>query len=105
MVVTAGNFSGQRSVLWTNNGEEATLRVNKALSIRARHVEYETRPGPNGAAERDVIYIGGRRFRKVTVNGELRLCNHRAVDAKLIIKRHFSGDYLKGDGDPEDRPA
>ena len=101
MVVTAGNFSGQRSVLWTNKGEEATLRVNKALSIRARHVEYENQTGANGAAERDLVYLGGRRFRKVTVNGELRLCNHRAVDVKLIIKRHFSGDYVKGDGNPK----
>jgi len=101
MVVTAGNFSGQRSVLWTNKGEEATLRVNKALSIRAKHVEYENQTGANGAAERDVVYIGGRRFRKVTVNGELRLCNHRLVDAKLIIKRDFSGDLVKSDADPK----
>lgn len=101
MVVTAGNFSGQRSVLWTNKGEEATLRVNKALSIRAKHVEYENQTGANGVADRDVVYVGGRRFRKVTVNGEVRLCNHRTVDAKLIIKRHFSGDYVKGDGNPK----
>lgn len=101
LVMTAGNFSGQRSVLWTNRGEEATLRVNKALSIRARHVEYENQTGPNGAAERDVIYIADRRFRKVTVNGEMRLCNHRNVDAKLIIKRQFSGDFIKGDANPK----
>ena len=99
-VVTAGNFSGQRSVLWTNKGEEATLRVNKALSIRAKHVEYENQTAA-GVAERDVIYIGGRRFRKVTVNGELRLCNHRQVDAKLIIKRDFSGDLVKSDAEPK----
>ena len=99
-VVTAGNFSGQRSVLWTNKGEEATLRVNKALSIRAKHVEYENQTGP-GNAERDVIWIGGRRFRKVTVNGELRLCNHRPVDAKLVIKRDFSGDLVTSDDNPK----
>lgn len=101
MVMTAGNFSGQRSVLWTNKGEEATLRVNKALSIRARHVEYEHQTEKGGVSDRDVIYIGGRRFRKVTVNGELRLCNHRPADAKMIIKRQFSGDYLSGDADPK----
>lgn len=101
MVTSAGKFNGQRQVFWTNKGEEATLRVNKALSIRARHVEYENQQGAPGNAERDVTYIGGRRFRKVTVNGELRLCNHRAADAKLIIKRQFSGDYLKGDADPK----
>lgn len=101
MVVTAGNFSGQRSVLWTNKGEEATVRVNKALSIRARHVEYENQTAANGVSERDIVYIGGRRFRRATVNGELRLCNHRTVEAKLIVKRHFSGDFVNGEGDPK----
>jgi hypothetical protein len=100
-VTTTGIFSGQRQVYWTNKGEEATLRVNKALSIRARHVEYENQTGANGTAERDIIYIGGQRFRRATVNGELRLCNHRGSEIKLIAKRQFSGDYVKGDGDPK----
>jgi hypothetical protein len=100
MVMAQGKFSGQRQVLWTNRGEEATLRINKALSIRARHVEFEEQKG-NGVSERDVIHIGGRRFRRATVNGELRLCNHRSADAKLLIKRHFSGDLVKADGNPK----
>lgn len=101
MVTTAGNFSGQRQVLWTNKGEESTLRINKALSIRARHVEYENQVGGAGNAERDVIWLAGRRFRKVTLNAELRLCNHRGADAKLIIKRHFSGDLVNAEGNPK----
>ena len=101
MVITGGNFSGQGQVLWTNKNEEATLRVNKALSIRARHVEYENQTADPAKSERDIVYIGGRRFRKVTVNGELRLSNHRATDTKLIIKRQFSGDYLNGDDSPK----
>ncbi len=100
-VTTAGNFSGQRQVLWTNKGEESTLRINKALSIRARHVEYENQVGGAGNAERDVIWLAGRRFRKVTLNAELRLCNHRGADAKLIIKRHFSGDLVTAEGNPK----
>lgn len=101
MVITGGNFSGQGQVLWTNKNEEATLRVNKALSIRARHVEYENQTADPAKSERDIVYIGGRRFRKVTVNGELRLSNNRATDTKLIIKRQFSGDYLNGDDSPK----
>ncbi len=101
MVISAGNFSGQGQVLWTNRNEEATLRVNKALSIRARNVEYENQVGEPGQAERDLIYIGGRRFRRVTVNGELRLCNNRPTQTKMIIKRQFSGDYVKGDDTPK----
>ncbi|MBC7967542.1 MAG: hypothetical protein H7Z17_16635, partial [Fuerstia sp.] len=101
IVTTDGKFSGQSQVLWTNKGEEATVRVNKALSIRARNVEYENQIADEGKAERELVYIGGRQFRKVTVNGELRLCNHRAADARMIIKRQFSGDYVKADAAPK----
>ncbi len=101
MVISAGKFSGQGQVLWTNKNEEATLRVNKALSIRARHVEYENQVAEPAQSERDIIYLGGRRFRKVTVNGELRLCNNRPSMTKMIIKRQFSGDYVKGDDTPK----
>ena len=100
-VLTGEKFSGQGQVLWTNKNEEATLRVNKALSIRARHVEYENQVAEQGKAERDVVNIGGRRFRKVTVNGELRLSNSRPTETKMIIKRQFSGDYIKGDDSPK----
>lgn len=100
MVISQGKFSGQRQVLWTNQGEEATLKINKALSIRARNVEFEEQKG-NGVSEREIIHIGGRRFRRATVNGELRLCNHRSADIKLIIKRHFSGDLVKADANPK----
>lgn len=101
MVITDGKFSGQGQVLWTNRNEEATLRVNKALSIRARHVEYENQVGDPGKSERDLVYLGGRRLRKVTVNGELRLCNNRPSETKMIVKRQFSGDYVKGDDAPK----
>ena len=101
MVTTGETFSGQSQVLWTDTGEEATVRVNKALSIRAVHVEYEKQSDERGESDRELINIGGRRFRRVTVNGELRLGNHRAIEAPLIIKRQFTGDFVKGDASPK----
>jgi hypothetical protein len=101
LVASHGKFNGQRQVLWTNRGELATLRVNKALSLRTRCVEFEHQKAANGVSEREIIWIGGRRFRQATVDGELRLCNHRGSDVKLVIKRHFSGDLLRADGDPK----
>jgi hypothetical protein len=101
MVMTGGNFSGQGEVLWTNKNEEATLKVNKALSIRARHAESENQVAEPAKSERDVVNVGGKRFRKVTVNGELRLSNNRGSETKMIIKRQFSGDYVKGDDSPK----
>lgn len=101
MVTTGEKFSGQSQVLWTDIDEEATVRVNKALRIRAVHVEYESQTEEQGRSDRELINIGDRRFRKVTVNGELRLGNHRDLEARLIINRQFTGDYVKGDASPK----
>ncbi|HMO34971.1 MAG TPA: hypothetical protein PKA06_02910 [Gemmatales bacterium] len=84
LVITGGNFSGQRQVLWTNQGEMTTPRVNKALSIRARHVEHQ--PHTNG---------------QPTPDRDIRLCNHRSTPAKLLIKRQFSGTLIQADENPK----
>jgi hypothetical protein len=101
MITSQGRFHGQSQTLWTNTGDEATIRVSKALSIRAVHVEYENQTDDPGLSERDLVTIGGRRFRKVTVNGELRLGNHRSVDARLVVTRKFSGDFVSADASPK----
>jgi hypothetical protein len=99
-VQTHGRFSGQRMLGWVNAGEETTLRVTKALSLRTRSVENEQQTG-NGVSEREIVYIGGRRFRRAIVAGELSVCNHRTEPVKLLIRRRFSGDLLKAAGDPK----
>ena len=76
LVSANGKFSGKRLTNWVNAGEETTLRVTKALSIRTHAVENEQQTR-NGASEREVIDIGGRRFRRATVEGELTVFNPR----------------------------
>src|SRR5439155_12107363 len=98
LVQTHGRFSGQRMMGWVNADEETTLRVTKALSLRTRSGEHEQQTG-NGVSEREIVYIGGRRFRRATVAGELSVCNHRTEPVKLLIRRRFSGDLLKATGD------
>ena len=94
MIVSNGHFNGQRLSYWVNVGERTTMHVTKALSIRTRSVEHEEQ------GKRDYIYVGGRRFRKITVQGELRANNHRKEAVALVIRRRFSGDLLKADGKP-----
>ena len=101
MVTTGDKFNGQSQVLWTNKNEEATIHVNKALSIRANQTEFENQVDEQGQSARETINLGGRRFRRVTVNGELRLCNNRDTDANMIIKRRFSGDLISSDATPK----
>lgn len=100
MVVAGGQFNGQRTSYWVNAGEETVLRVNKALSIRTRAIEHEEQK-PNGGDSRDIVWVGGRQFRKSTVQGELTVCNHRKETVQLVLRRRFSGDLVHADGEPK----
>jgi hypothetical protein len=94
IVTENGRFVGQRMSFWVNRGEETTLQVTKALSIRTRAVEREE-PG-----ERPIVWVAGDDYQKVPVTGELTVSNHRAVDVQLVIRRQFSGELTKADADP-----
>jgi hypothetical protein len=99
-VTAGGKFNGQRTSYWVNAGEETVLHVNKALSVRTRAIEHEEQQkiGNDG---RDFVWIGGRQFRRSTVEGELSVSNHRNEAIKLVIRRRFSGELLHADGDPK----
>jgi hypothetical protein len=98
-VVANGRFNGQRTTFWVNPGEETILRVNKALSIRTRAVEHEDQK--NGVDSREFVWIGGRQFRRSTVEGELSISNHRQETVKLVIRRLFSGELIHADESPK----
>jgi hypothetical protein len=45
--------------------------------------------------------VGGRRFRRASVQGELTVSNHRQETITLVLRRRFSGDLLSADGAPK----
>ena len=92
MIVADGRFNGQQMSYWVNSGEETLLKVSKALSVRTRHVENEE-PG-----QRDEVWVGGVRYRKTTVSGEVSVGNHRKEDVKMFIVRNFSGELFSAEG-------
>jgi hypothetical protein len=95
MIVSNGRFNGQRMTYWVNTGEETTLHITKALSLRTYHVEHEE---PDS---REIVYVGGNDFRKIAVKGELKVNNHRKEDVSLVIRRRFSGELSEADGTPQ----
>ncbi|MBI2192584.1 MAG: hypothetical protein HYU36_11430 [Planctomycetes bacterium] len=95
MMTAGGRFSGQRMTSWVNSGEETTLHITKALSLRTRQAEHEE----EGA--RSVVFVGGNDYRRTTVKGELLACNHRREPMKLVIRRQFSGDLLEAEAGPK----
>lgn len=99
-VVSGGQFNGQRTSFWVNSGEETVLRVEKALSVRTRATENELLPKEAGSA-REFIWVGGRQYRRTTVEGELSVSNHRKETVPLVIRRRFSGELVSADADPK----
>jgi hypothetical protein len=97
-VVADGKFNGQRTSYWVNSGEETVLRVTKALSVRTRATEHEELK--NGDS-REIVWIGGRQFRRSTVEGELELGNHRQETIRVMLRRGFSGELISADGEPK----
>ena len=95
MITSNGQFNGQNISYFVNSGENTTVRITKSLSIRTHHVENEER------GQRDVIYIGGRRFREVKVSGRLRVSNHRNERVSMVIRRRFSGDLIEATDRPK----
>jgi hypothetical protein len=99
MVTANGQFNGQRTSYWVNSGEETILRVEKALSVRTRATENE-QLNKDGSS-RDLIWIGGRQYRRTIVEGELAVSNHRKETVSVLIRRRFSGELVQADGDPK----
>jgi hypothetical protein len=96
-IMSGSRFQGQRTTSWVNPGEETTVRITKALAIRSIHAEFEV----ENAAGREVVFLGGRTFRSVAVQGELQLCNHRKEAVQMVIRREFSGELNQADGEPQ----
>jgi hypothetical protein len=97
-VTANGLFNGQRTSYWVNSGEETVLRVEKALSVRTRATENEQLK-PDGSG-RDIIWVGGRQYRRTTVEGEVGVSNHRKEAVQMVIRRRFSGELVAAEGAP-----
>ena len=47
------------------------------------------------------MWIGGRQYRRSTVEGELSVSNHRKETVPMVIRRRFSGELVSADGEPK----
>ncbi len=52
-------------------------------------------------AERQIVWIGGWQFRKVSVRGQVSVNKHRKEEIRLVIRRRFSGELVSAEGDPQ----
>jgi hypothetical protein len=94
MIVADGKFNGQQMSYWVNPGEETTLHVTKALSVRTRSIEQESDGG------RDLVY-NGVAYRKTVLDGTLEANNHRNETITLVIRRRCCGALNSADKNPK----
>lgn len=97
LIVDGHHFNGQQTSTWVNPGQETTLRITKALSVRVSASESEV------SGDRELVSVGRRNYIRPDVHGELLVCNHRKVPTTVVIRRAFSGKLLSSDADPEER--
>ena len=94
-IVEGGRFRGQSISEWVNPGQQACVKITRALSIRTEAGETEEE------GERQIVYIGGDDYQRTTVKGRLAVRNFRGKDVTLTIRCEFSGKLLEADGDPK----
>ena len=95
-VMAANRLLGQQMTFFTNKGEQATVHITKALSVRTRAMEQEEK------GEREIVVLGWHDFRKVRVKGELTINNHRNEAIKVVAKRRFSGNLVDASDNPKE---
>ena len=107
-VVEDGRILGQNPCAWTNPGDEAIVKVTKALSVKGLYEERgagktlsDEMLSSLGAGERS--RFNGRDYRKEIVTATMKLTNFRKETAKLRVKKTFSGELVKSDVEPTKR--
>ena len=51
--------------------------------------------------DHDLVWIGGRQYRKSTIDGEVTVNNHRKESIQPVIRRRFSGELISTEGEPK----
>lgn len=104
-VVDGGKELGLVRSNWINPNAEATLEISKCFTVTGKQREYEERSNNSGMVSgksmRGVEHIAGHNYRKVTVNGEITLKNHRKTPATVKVTQQFSGELVRSDNAPE----
>jgi hypothetical protein len=87
--VADGQFVGQDICYYTAPGTETTIRINKALNVRAHESEVEV------ARTRDALQIRHASYDLVQVKGELKLRNGLSETITLEVTKNLTGEVIE----------
>jgi hypothetical protein len=86
-VVKSGEVLGQDRISYTSRGAEASLRIAKALDIRADALEEEV------TRERGFVVRDGRPiYDRVTVRGTVEITNRKETAVTMRVTKSFAGE-------------
>ncbi len=88
-----GMILGQDTLKYTPAGAKGTLRITRAIGIKADQVEFET------DRRRDAMQLYGRHYDQVTIKGELSVLNTQSKAVTLEITKTLSGEIKSIDPD------
>lgn len=92
-----GEILGQDSLLYSSIGAETSVKMNKALDVRAEDFEEEI--------ARQVLEqpIRGSWYDVVTLKGTLSVHNRKSEAVDLKITKELTGEMVIADGEPKSR--
>jgi hypothetical protein len=97
MLATAdGRPLGQTTVRWTNPGQEAFLRITKALTVPGSFEESIV----GRREDYPRVDLLGRAWRRIEIEAKLTMSNHRPEPAKLCIHPTIEGEFKESSETP-----
>ncbi|MBS1371874.1 MAG: hypothetical protein HPZ91_18165 [Lentisphaeria bacterium] len=96
-IVDGEKLLGQSTIKWVNPGEEALVKITKALTVSGVRTEYEI------SDKREIVRLGGWNYRRTEVEGTVKLRNFRSTAAKVVAKLQFSGELLSAQDAPKSK--
>ncbi len=94
-VMKDGEILGQDMMGYTSAGAEATVRITKALDVRAEDDEEEA------SREREFLKIRSGHYDKVTLKGTLQIQNRKSEDVTIEVTKVLTGEIAAAEGKPK----
>jgi len=95
-VFDGGRLNGQTTVRWTNPGQEAMVRVTKALTVQGAFEE--TIPGR--VEDYPEVRVFNSRWRRVVIEAKLMAANHRDEPVDVLVHPTISGEFKDASEEP-----
>jgi len=88
MTAAEGQILGQDTLTYTPVAASVTLKLTQAVGVAADEQEREV------DRDREGVTLQGRRYEKVTIEGELRVRNSKPEPITIEITKTFAGDLV-----------